>query len=161
MASETAAPVYAVDTSAFIRAHELNVSSDDRERLWANLLALVDTGRVCTVWVAMAELKRNMPECHARFDERREPPFIVQRRRLIAKEPARILARVLNDFPRMSGVGGQRDKADPWLVTVAAHRGLTVVTQEGSGRQQIPHACSVLQVECIDLLELVVREHLI
>ena len=152
---------YVLDTNALIRATTLRVDADLQDRIWTNLGGLMDDGRATTVDVVFDELKRNAPECFDRVQARRAAPFMVRKRQLMVVECAPVLQRVLNDFPSMSGVGQPRDKADAWLVTLAATRGHVMVTQESRDHdQKIPAACRVLDVECIDLLELVIREGL-
>ena len=51
---------------------------------------------------------------------------------------------------------GQRHEADPWVISLAAARGLTVVTHETPRRQQspeakIPTACQALSIPCTDV----------
>lgn len=151
---------YILDSSALIRVNELRVTEDVKVAMWTRLWDLVAAGRAATVDVVLEELERNEPGCFDLVRPHRGAPFVVRKRELMGPEAASVLQRVLNDFPSMSGIGQRRDKADPWLVTLAATRGWSVVTQESrTADQKIPHACRVLDVACVDLLELVLTEN--
>lgn len=148
---------YVLDTNSIMAIEQARLSEQQRARLWEDLEALVDGGRVLLLDIVFKELDGNAPACAARLRGYRTPPSLVRMKELMTSDMRPTLNTLFNDFKRMSS-SGPRDKADPWIVALAKSRSAIVVTEEGTGRQQIPAACRVLNVECVNLLELAIRE---
>lgn len=151
---------YVFDASALIRLEELNVPNAKREHVWAGVMRLIEAQRIVTVEYVFEEITKNSEACAERLRYRRRLPFMVRVGSLLTHENAAVISRVTNDFPRMSGVGGPSDKADPWLLVLAYERKLVVVTEEGMAQQKIPAACKTLDLDCVNVLEFVLREDL-
>lgn len=65
----------------------------------------------------------------------------------------------MSSFRWLQGLYSSKDRADPWLVALAWKYRYTVVTEESPTRSRtIPAACRQLNIPCINLDTLLVRE---
>ena len=69
------------------------------------------------------------------------------------------LAEIIDQFPKMSGIGARGERADPYLVCLGWAGSYIVVTEESpDAHDRIPAACKYYGVECINLAQLIERE---
>ncbi|MDT7619511.1 MAG: hypothetical protein QOF99_412 [Pseudonocardiales bacterium] len=65
-------------------------------------------------------------------------------------------SKVLKDHPKLTGKGGSRNLADPFVIGLAHARGGIVVTEESmSGslaRPRIPDVCAAMNSQCVGLV---------
>ena len=155
--------MYVLDTNAIMMLHDLRVPEAQYEAIWDELDRMMNSGRLQTVEVVFGELRRNASQsCQDRMGRHRREPFLVRRRHTLDdRAEADLLQTLIDDYPEMSGKGTLRDRADPWLVAVAASRSLSVVTEErrDSGHN-LPAACASLAVQSLNVAEFVIVERL-
>lgn len=144
-------PVYAIDASSLIAVREQY--PDQEDRIFDFLVSLIEEDRLKTVAFVLDELKD--PDLRARFRPLRKR-FVV---------PNRVLAPRVGSigyrFTFLVGINTEKDRADPWLVTLAHIFGYTMVTNEKLVRRRnrkIPRACANLRIPCISLDELLAQE---
>ncbi len=69
---------------------------------------------------------------------------------------------VLREYPLLVKAMKGRDRADPFVIAVAARKNAVVVTGEGSDgtadRPKIPYVCSEMGIDCIRFTDLIKRE---
>ena len=69
------------------------------------------------------------------------------------------LTEIIDQFPKMSGIGARGERADPYLVCLGRAGGYIVVTEESPRfDDHIPAVCKYYDVECINLAQLIERE---
>ena len=74
------------------------------------------------------------------------------------------MAHVMGTYPRLVDTRKNKSGADPFVIVVAlsSNPPLVVVTQEGAtgnlAKPNIPDVCTAEGVECINILDLIVRE---
>lgn len=154
-------PRYMLDTSSLRRVDELQVERDQIERIWTGILSLVENGRAMTVEPVYGELERGAPDTYKRLRQYRTTPFMIRMTEQLRREDVKIVQELCKSFPKLCRHSQHnRQAADSWLIAAANTRNLTVVTEEGRGLQAIPKVCESLDIPCIALLDLVLREGL-
>ena len=150
-----------LDTSSLRRVDELQVERKQIERIWTGILALAESGRAMTVEPVYEELQRGAPDLYERLRPYRATPFMIRMTEQLRQGDVEVVQELCRSFPKLCQHSQRnRQAADPWLVAAAYTRSLTVVTEEGRGLQAIPKVCESLDVPCIALLDLVLRESL-
>lgn len=149
---------YSVDTSAMIDGLERYYPPDVFPAVWVKVDELVDAGRFLISEEVYKEACVKDVVTKA-WCEEREEKIVVSTDNEIAKEVGRITS---SYYPQMAATGRGRDRADPFVVAVGAHRRLVVVTGEvntGSNtRPKIPYVCQQESVLCISFLAMLRRE---
>lgn len=142
---------YSVDTSALLDAWVRCYPPDVFGTLWQRLDGLVQNGRLLVIDEVLRELERKDDELHKWVKAR--PAMVVP---LDVSVQGRA-APIINRFPTLTQSGGvMRGAADPFVIALAADRGLTVVTAERSkpSKPRISDACRALGIRCATLVEL-------
>jgi Domain of unknown function (DUF4411) len=69
---------------------------------------------------------------------------------------------IMHKYPRLVDSRKNRSGCDPWVIALAMHRGLTVVTAEKPSRTllkpKIPDVCQDLSIPCIEIIDLFRRQ---
>jgi hypothetical protein len=68
---------------------------------------------------------------------------------------------ILEQFPKLTGQGGNRSGADPFVIATAMVRDAVVVTGEDKGgpkNPKIPWVCEQLGLKCMSFTELIIAE---
>jgi Domain of unknown function (DUF4411) len=136
-------------------------SPNELERIWRNLIARIEDGRVKTVPQVMDELQRNDRRSFDRLQ-----PF---RKTLTVPNAGRVNAvrLLLTAFPDLVRADALSDPADPWLIVAAADHNAVVVTNEvpsaerrRPGPPRIPDVCAAHHIEWISVVTFVNRKGL-
>lgn len=120
---------------------------------------LIDRGRLNASIEVLREIERKDDKLKEWCVERRKKLF-VEIDDLMQVE----VGRIIEEFPRMTGLKGTRNSADPFVIALALSSlpTLIVVSNEGLGESQgdtkIPHVCKELGLRHIDLLTLIRQE---
>jgi uncharacterized protein DUF4411 len=159
--------VYLVDTCSFLdldSAHPMQPGTEfsimERALIWEGLENLADSGQLKLITQVKKELKRHHPTALKRLIGYPGHRLVVRRTpALIAHYQA-----VTTAYPQLVRGGRlKRDKADPWLITIAEIRGYEIVSDElriseRSSKQRkilkIPDVCDMRGIKCHKLREL-------
>ena len=146
-----AAAFYSFDTSSFLNGRRDVLLPDVFRSFWANVEAMIRAGGIRAVDVVRDELARREDDVHA-WAISQQGLFLP-----LSEEVQLATKEVLRRHPKLVGVGGRRNGADPFVIGLAAARGGTVVTEETpSGRiekPRIPDVCDALEIPWRTLVE--------
>lgn len=149
--------VYSVDTSALIDGLERYYPESNFPALWRKIDELVIDARFLISEEVWEEIKQK-DEIVKVWAEPRLKDIMVETDSAIARE-TKIL---LKKFPRLVMNLKGRNRADPFVISMALVRSATVVTGEGSDgtekRPKIPFVCKSRKVVCIRFLDLIKAE---
>lgn len=149
--------VYSVDTSALIDGLERYYPEAVFPKLWELLEDLVNAGRFIVSEEVYLEATHNALAAKA-WCEPRKQKIVVATDNSVAKA----VTRVLTACPKLVKAGSTRNRADPFVIAIALLRQCAVITGErptGSpSKPKIPDACSLLNIECGPLLNLIRAE---
>ena len=151
--------IYVIDSSGWISIE----THPDHNRILYRILELIESGRVQCPPEVWEELQR-CDWVHAWTS--------VERPKIIRSETDAIylqtLGRVFAQFPGMCGTRGSKEKADGYVVALAAygnaisnpHRWVVVAaeTLASHANRKIPRACEHYGIECIGFLAMLQRE---
>jgi hypothetical protein len=142
--------VFSFDTSAFINGRRDLLPPEVFPTLWGNVEEMIAAGQVRSVDVVRDELDvRDDDTCKW---ARAQPDLFVD----LTLEVQKATRQVLRTHPKLMGVGGQRNGADPFVIGFALAYGGTVVTEErlqGSVvRPHIPDVCAALAIPWMNLV---------
>ncbi|MCP4250618.1 MAG: DUF4411 family protein [bacterium] len=146
---------YSMDTSALIEAWVRSYPPDVFSNLWQRFEQLIADGRLLAVDEVLRELKKKEDDL-AEWAGRQKALFVP-----LDENLQRRAAPIINRFETLTNAPTvMRGAADPFVIALAAERGLAVVTAERSKptKPRIPDVCQVLDIECITLVELFRRE---
>jgi hypothetical protein len=151
--------IYVVDSSGWISIEK----HPAQNRILYSLIELIEKGRIASPPEVWDELIR----CHEVL------AWIGDHRGKIVRAPLQVgyftlIGQVAHQFPAMCATRGSKEKADGYVVALAAHGNQTsnptkwaVVAAETLAtkpNRKIPTACSAFNVECIGLIEMLRRE---
>ena len=146
---------YCIDTSALIAAWSERYPLKRIPPFWKRVDELVASGRLVAPEDVRREIQKKADGLYSWVNERRQmfvdlEPAIQQQ----AKD-------ILRDFPYLLKNVPGKSSADPFVIGLAIDRGLTVITEEGTGgakKPKIPFVCDAKGVKCINLLGLLDAE---
>jgi hypothetical protein len=142
--------LYSFDTSAFINGRRDQFKPTVFRTLWQRIEEQIAAGSIRSPDPVRDEIGRREDEVHAWVKER--PELFVP----LEEDIQRATTHVLSAAPKLVGVGGGRNMADPFVVALAMARDGTVVTDETrSGRLEkprIPDACEALGLRWLTLM---------
>ncbi|MFF7994188.1 DUF4411 family protein [Kitasatospora xanthocidica] len=147
---------YSFDTSSILNGHRDLLPASIFPSLWKNVEGMIRAGNVRAVEVVLDELSRRDDHAHswARSQERLFLPLDL--------DVQSATRRVLAEHPRLMGVGGGRNGADPFVIGLALASGGTVVTEErltgNTSRPRIPDVCEALGVRWLPLIRFVAEQ---
>ncbi len=166
--------VYVIDVSAIMNLQGYNKGTaftqnpKEREAAWANLVTMIQTGRVVTVFAAKGELERRSRDCYYRLK-----PYL----RVFAKHDTTELiiraGQICEQFPTLVPRFDQlidREPADPYLIAYGEINGVTVVTDEKHKKDRtpqnrsgdhIPDVCDALNVDWLYFRDFAAIEKLV
>jgi hypothetical protein len=151
MAGQASGPVYVIDSSSWITIE----GHPAQNRLLWLIGQLIETGRIiCPPEVeAETELCDGVNAWLAQYKNKHV-------RRLADADYFLMVGRVTAQFPGMAGARGGKDKADPYVVAMAAHLNQktkhVAVSEEGFRRpsRKISTACAAFGVEHKNLVDM-------
>jgi hypothetical protein len=141
---------YCFDTSSFIAAWDERYPIDTFPSLWEEVSAAIGSG----VIVSPEEVRRELmtkSSALVEWTKAHADPFIPTDEEVLMGA-----IEVLKVHARLVAAGKQASSADPFVISLARSRGLTVVTEESPGthnKPKIPFVCGAYRVRCISLLE--------
>jgi sugar phosphate isomerase/epimerase len=130
--------------------------------LWAGIDELVQTSRALAPVEVYAELKVQGAQLSQWADDHRsmfvELDGATESKHMEFLDTCAEYGRFLTDTGSQTR-RGRKHEADPWVISLAAARGLTVVTFESPGRARspdpkIPSACAELGIPCVNIIGL-------
>ncbi|WP_207930398.1 DUF4411 family protein [Streptomyces hainanensis] len=147
---------YSFDTSSILNGRRDLLPPKIFPTLWEKLEDMIRLGDIRCVDVVLEELSRRDDDAYqwARANSSLFLPL----------ETGIQMAtnRVLTRHPRLLGVGGGRNGADPLVIGLAIHRRGVVVTEEtASGRVEkprIPDVCEAMGVQCLSLIQFIAEQ---
>lgn len=141
---------YSFDTSAIINGRRDLLPPDVFPGVWAEVERLISAGVVRSTDIVRDELRQRDDDQRA-WAEAQSDLFIE-----LDSDIQAAATEVLRSHPRLTGVGGTRHAADPFVIALARARGGTVVTEEkerGAGRTpHIPDVCRDLDIPFTNLV---------
>jgi hypothetical protein len=147
---------YSFDTSAILNGRRDLLPAVTFPTLWENIEEMIRSGAVRSVDTVLEELVRRDDDASA-WAKRNVDLFLP-----LEVPVQRATSEILRRYPRLTGKGGQRNAADPFVIGLAAYRGGTVVTEEKpTGRLEKPHipdVCHALGIPCLTLVGFVVEQ---
>tara|TARA_R110000803_G_scaffold118659_3_gene187052 strand:+ start:1692 stop:2174 length:483 start_codon:yes stop_codon:yes gene_type:complete len=153
------APKYSVDTSALIHAWRRSYPIRNFRPVWDRLDTLIDADRLFSSKEVFLELKKWDDDLF-NWCKDRERMFVD----IDGDSFQENMAHVMGTYPRLVDTRKNKSGADPFVIVVAlsSNPPLVVVTQEGAtgnlAKPNIPDVCTAEGVECINILDLIVRE---
>jgi hypothetical protein len=148
--------MYMFDTSALIGAWVRLYPPDAFPQVWERMDAMAASGSLLVPQEVLDELGRQDDALMAWVKER-EDRVVVPTDRATMLEARAVLA----DHPYLTKTGTGRNRADPFVIALAALRQCPVVTQEQGGtadKPRIPFVCRARRVECMAFLDVIRAE---
>lgn len=143
--------VFSFDTSAFIKGRRDLLPPEVFPTFWSKIEQEIAVGSVRAVDEVRQELSK-------RDDDTRK--WAVSQSGLFVELEIDIqesTTAVLTEHPKLTGMGGGRHQADPFVIGFALARNGTVVTEElrtnSLGKPRIPDVCDAMGVRCLSLVE--------
>ncbi len=151
-------PHYCVDSSSLIHAAKRAYPPRRFPRLWTEIEALVDAGRLTLSIEVYHELERKDDEVFAWCKERKDKLC-----RDIDDDVQAHVIRLMRSYPRLVDTRKGKSGGDPFVLAqaLAANPHLVVVSEEKGGSEaspKIPFVCASEGLRCIDILKLIDEE---
>lgn len=145
---------YCIDTSALIDLSYL-YSPDVFPRLWSNLEALINEGKVISPKEVFKELERKDDEL-LKWAKGFKKMFIN-----LDPEQINKVKEIQAKFPNFVDVNKTTPEADPFLISLAINKGSTVISMEKpvnlkvnpKARPRVPDVCIDYNVKCVFLID--------
>lgn len=146
---------YSFDTSAILNGRRDLLPPAVFPSLWANIEELVGS-TVIAIDQVDVELSKREDEIWE-WAKAQSGLFVP-----LEEDVQQATMAVLDRCPKLVGVGGQRNAADPFVIGLAHTRGGVVVTEEHRtgkpNKPRMPDACELLDVRCINLVQFVTEQ---
>ena len=150
---------YCIDTSALIHAWRRAYPIRNFPLFWDRIDDLIEAGRLISSIEVLKELGKRDDDLYEWGNKRKDMFFDIEGDDLQIR-----LTEILERYPRLVDTRKNRSAADPFVIAVASLDGpsFVVVTQEGPtnkiDKPHIPDVCATENLECITILELIIRE---
>ena len=144
---------YSVDTSAILNAWNRYYPPDVFPTIWEGIDDLIVRGVLISTEEVLVELERKDDDVHAWA--KAHGKFSIP----LDEQIQIVVARILQQFPRLVDTRRNRSGADPFVIALAVVEECAVVTYEGRSNSQdrphIPDVCDAMGIRCIDVLQLI------
>jgi hypothetical protein len=149
---QTLFPFYSFDTSAVINGRRDIFLPTTFAPVWEGIEAMISLGQVRAVDEVKRELSKKSDEALA-WAKGCKGLFVP-----LETDIQVATSQILSQHPRLLGVGGPRNGADPFVIALALARVGTVVTQEtprSISKPRIPDVCDALGIPWLTLPQFV------
>jgi Domain of unknown function (DUF4411) len=144
---------YSFDTSSLLNGRRDLLPSGTFPTLWEKIEAMIASGSIRCVDVVADELAVREDEIH-RWAKGQADLFVP-----LTADVQNAVRVILEQHPRLIGVGNGRSGADPFVIALAHARNGVVVSEETASRNlekpKIPNVCNALGIRCMTLMEFV------
>ena len=147
---------YSFDTSSLLNGRRDLFPPATFRSLWANIEVLIEVGSIRAVDVVKDELKKREDDVH-RWAVTQLGLFVP-----LSTDVQSETRKILSEHPKLLGVGGGRNGADPLVIALACLHDGVVVPEETLSRNlaqpRIQDGCDALDVHRLDLARFVQAE---
>lgn len=147
---------YSFDTSSLLNGRRDLLPPNVFGSVWQDIEALIRDGVIRAVVEVRSELRKRDDEVRA-WAEVQDDLFVE-----LEADIQQATSTVLGAHPKLTGVGGGRHQADPFVIGMALARRATVVTEEHpTGRlnkPKIPDVCEAMGVPWLNLVRFLEAE---
>jgi Domain of unknown function (DUF4411) len=144
-------PFYSFDTSAFIKGRRDLLPPTVFPSLWANVEKMIIAGIVRATDEVRRELGRRDDDTNA-WAMSQDGLFVD-----LDEDIQVATISILAAHPKLTGSGGGRHQADPFVIGLAHARNGVVVTEEtmsnNLNKPRIPDVCRAMGIRCINLVQ--------
>jgi hypothetical protein len=144
---------YSIDTSAILDGQKRYYPPDVFPLLWDNMDKLIENRELRASQEVLRELDRK--DDQARSWAKVRPQLFVP----IDNQIQTVVIRIQKGHPNLVDMRRNRSIADPWVIALAVINNACVITGENPSnniqKPFIPDVCRVLNIRCINLLELI------
>lgn len=147
---------YSFDTSSLLNGRRDLLPPGTFVTLWSNIESMIATGGMRCVDEVRSELARRDDAIH--HWAKLQPDLFVP----LTPDVQRAAREVLSAHPKLVGVGGGRNSADPFVIALARSRAGVVVTEEtlsgNINKPRIPDVCDAMGVTWLNLVRFVQQQ---
>ena len=140
--TEVGEPTYLVDTCVWVNIRDVH---QDSEKIWSQVLLVVELDRIKTVRQVFEELENRFPDVHARLKPYRSQ-VLVPDGILYGADAIAEMRAIQKHHPKLIDPLGGGNPADPFLIAAGKVTGGIVVTDERSAgkghKDKIPYVCT-------------------
>lgn len=149
-------PTYSFDSSALIHAWRRAYRPRNFPSFWRKMEELVEEGRIKISSEVYSELEKKDDDVFAWCKQHKEAIFVD-----IDEDVQDRVIEIMTSHPRIVDTKNGKSGGDPFVVAIASCEKeiSTVVTEEHPGGNRIPQVCSEEGIDCINLADLIEREH--
>jgi hypothetical protein len=149
-----AGEIYSVDSSALIHAWSRAYPPKHFPPFWARIDDLITAERFFASIEVLNELKRKDDDLF-KWCKKRSQIFLP-----IDDTIQNHVAEIMGKYPRLVDTVTGRSGGDPFVIGLARMQTPTwiVLSQEHDGKVRIPDVCKSEKIQCINLLDLIVKE---
>lgn len=147
---------YSIDSSSLIHAWRRAYPPEHFKSFWQKIEELVDSGVIVASIEVLHELKKKDDDLRAWAVAQNESLFIE-----IDDEQQGHLAHIMGTYPRLVDTAKGRSEGDPFVIALARHCALTVISEEQFGKRdspKIPNVCQAEGINCYKLVDLIRSE---
>jgi len=135
--------IYLIDADVLIAIRK----KKDSQKIYDHLIGMAEDGDLKTVRQVFVEIERHGSFFKFLLD--RKAKFVLPVEQQYCSGVQKKLDFVGNKANYLNEQTGSKDRADPWLVAVAAFHKFTLVTNESqSSTRRIPAACKIPELYC-------------
>lgn len=143
--------VYCLDTSALVDPWRRYYPIEIFPSIWEHLDRHIAQGRILACAEVQHELEQRDDELLA-YAKKKDGLFIP-----LDMPQQQLVSIIMNTFPSWVNAESTKNTADPFVIALAKHRGLTVVTYEtkagpGANKVKIPNVCDHFSVPYVNYL---------
>ena len=152
--------IYSLDTSALIAAFHERYPIENFPSLWNKIEELIKHGRLKMSQIVFDEAMRDTDIKQWCNEYQLKPDFQVPIDELVQEK----VSEVLSEFPRLVDNRTGKSGADPWVIALAlTAENYIVLTEENptdsKNRPKIPDVCAHFDLQCIKVVDLIIREN--
>ena len=144
---------YSLDTSALLDGYTRFYPPDIFPNLWNNINQIINRGELRATYMVMDELKRKDDAALA-WAKKNDRIFIP-----VDEDIQKTVTQIMNSYPRLVAEGGQRNRADPFVIALARLHNLIVITAEtkmgSENKPSIPYICHKMDITCINFMQFI------